>query len=102
MRPIPEIGPSQNHRDDGSFQAGRALDRKIDRAWSLRLDPIAEAAQRAVGSNHCVDAGAEGVKGGVTSSALHDRLDLGPVLIVVAQRRQRDLWLPRLAITKDQ
>ena len=55
MRPIPEIGPSQNHRDDGSFQAGRALDRKIDRAWSLRLDPIAEAAECAVGGQRRAD-----------------------------------------------
>jgi hypothetical protein len=32
----------------------------------------------------------------------HDRVDLGPVLVVVAQRRERDLGLSRLAVPQDQ
>ena len=39
---------------------------------------------------------------GGEGSSLHDRLDLGTVQVMVAQRRQRDLGLPRLAITQDQ
>ncbi len=43
------------------------------------------------------DAGAEGVESLVTRCPLDDRFDLGAVLVVVAQRRERDLRLARLA-----
>ena len=68
----------------------------------LSLDPVAETAQRSVGSNCRADAGAEGVESGVSGGTLHDRLDLGPVLVVVAQGRKRDLRIPRLAVAEDQ
>ena len=47
-------------------------------------------------------AGGSGVKGGVTVGALHARLDLGPMLIVVGQRRQRHLGLAWLAVAQEQ
>jgi hypothetical protein len=65
------------------------------------LDPVAEAAQRAVGGNHRADAGAERVEGGITSGTLHDCLDLGLVLEMVAQRRQGHFRLTRLAVPQD-
>ncbi len=43
------------------------------------------------------DAGAEGVESLVTRCPLDYRFDLGAVLVVVAQRRERDLRLARLA-----
>lgn len=55
-----------------------------------------------IGSNRRADAGAECVEAGVTGRALHDRLDLGPVLVMVTQGRQRHLRLPRLAVAQDQ
>ena len=45
---------------------------------------------------------AEAVERRVTRCALHDRLDLGSVLELVGERRQRHLRLPRLAIAQDQ
>jgi len=42
------------------------------------------------------------VEGGVTLTALHDRLDLGAVLVVVAQRQQGNRGLPRLVVSQDQ
>jgi hypothetical protein len=89
----------RNHR---RLQTGGTLDRQIDRARRSRLDPVAEPAQRAVGGKRRADAGAEGIEDGVTGGALHDRLDLGPVLVVVAKGRERHLGLPRLAIAQDQ
>ena len=41
-------------------------------------------------------------KADVTVGALNDSLDLGAVLVVVAQGRQRDLRLARLTIAEDQ
>ena len=75
---------------------------QIDRTRRFCLDPIAEAAQRAVCGNRRADAGAEGIEGGVTGGTLHDRLDLRSVLVVVTQRRERDLGLAWLAVAQDQ
>ena len=60
---------------------------KIDGARRFRLDPVAEPAQRAVGGERCADAGPESIEGCVSVCALNDRLDLGPVLVVIAQPR---------------
>lgn len=76
-------GIVQDDRDHGRLQAGRAIHWQIDRLRGLRLHPVAEAAERADG-------------------ALHDRLDLGAVLVVIGEWRQRDLRLTRLAIAQDQ
>ena len=49
FKPADARGIVKHHRDDGGLQAGRAFDRQIDRPRRFRLDPVAEAAQRAVG-----------------------------------------------------
>ena len=51
----------------------------------LSLNPVAETAQSAVDGNGSADAGAQCVEGGVTPRALHDRLDLGLVVVMVAK-----------------
>ena len=91
----------QHNRNDGRLQAGSALDGQIDQSRRFRLNPVAEAAQRAVGDNRRADAGGQYVESGVTRRALHDRFDLAAVLVVVAQRRQCDLGLSRFAIAQD-
>jgi hypothetical protein len=58
--------------------------------------------QRAVGGECRADAGDQRIEGGDTVGALHDRLDLGGVLVVVGERRERDLRLPWLAVAQDQ
>ena len=60
----------QHHRDHGGLQAGRALDRQIDRARGFGLDPVAEPAQRPVGGKRCADAGGQRVECRVTIGAL--------------------------------
>ena len=92
----------KDHRNHRRLQAGRAFDRQIDRARRFRLDPIAEPTQRPVGRDGRADAGAEGVEGSITVGALNDRLDLGAVLVVVRERRKRDLGFARLAVAQDQ
>lgn len=92
----------QHHWYDCGLQRRRALNRQIDRSRCLRLDPIAEAAQCAVGCNSPADAGGQRVEGGVTVGALDHSLDLGAVLVVIAERRQRDLGFSRFAVTQDQ
>ena len=92
----------QHHLNDGRLQAGRALDRHIDRTWRFGFDPVTEAAQHAVGGDGRADAGSQIVERGITRRALDHSLNLGAMLIVVAQRRQRHLGLPRLAVTQDQ
>jgi hypothetical protein len=78
VRPQIIWAKDRHHR---RLQACGTVDGQINRTGSLRLDPVAEA-----------------VEGCVTGSTLHCRLDLGPVLVVVAQGRQRDLGLSRLAV----
>ncbi len=49
------------------------------------------------------DAGGQRVEGRVPAGAgLHDRLDLGAVLVVVAERRERHRRLARVAVAQDQ
>lgn len=48
------------------------------------------------------NAGAEIIEQFIAVITLNDRLDLGAVLVVVAQRGQRDLGLPRLAVAQYQ
>ena len=100
-RPVRRTTAKQARDRHRRLQAGGTFDRQIDRARRFCLYPVAEAAKRSVGGNRRANAGAEGVKGGVTGRTLHDRLDLGPVLVVVAQRRQRHLGLPRFAVAQD-
>ena len=92
-------------QDDGNhrrLQRRRALDRQIDGGWGFGFDPVTETAQRAVSLQRCADGGDEGVKGaGPTSASLDDDLQLGAVLVVVAQGRQCDLRFARLAIAQD-
>ena len=60
-------------------------------------------AERAVGREHGADAGGERVEGRVPAGAgLHDRLDLGAVLVVVAERREGHRRLARVAVAQDQ
>ena len=76
---------------------------RIDRPWRLCLDPVAEAAERAVGREAECRRRRRGVEGRVAAGAgLHDRLDLGAVLVVVAERRQRHRRLARVAVAQDQ
>jgi len=92
----------QNDRDHRCFQRLAALDGQINRLGSFSLDPVAQAAQRAVGGERRANAGAKRVEGGITVSALDHRLDLGAVLVMVSQRRERRLRLPRFTIAQDQ
>jgi hypothetical protein len=77
----------QHDRDGGRLQRCRAIDRKLDRPWRLRLDPVAEPAERTIPGKRCADDAAQSVEGGITGGGLHDCLDFGAVLVVVAQRR---------------
>jgi hypothetical protein len=92
----------QDDKNHQRLQVGGAIDGQIDWARRFRLDPVTETAQRAVGDNRRADAGAKRVEGGVTGRALHDRFDLGSMLIVVTKRRQRDLGFAGLAVAQDQ
>lgn len=69
-----------------------------ERARGFRLHPVTNAAQRLVGGNCRADAGTERIEHGVTTGALHNRLDLGAAPVVV----QRHLGLPRLAVSQYQ
>lgn len=89
----------RNHR---RFQAGRALNGQIDGARGFGFDPVAKPAQRPVCGNCNADAGAEGVEGSVSVGTLYYRLDFGAVLVVIGDRRQRDLGVSRFAIAQDQ
>jgi hypothetical protein len=65
----------QHDWDHGSLQAGRALDRQIDRPRRVRLDPVAEPAEGSVGREQGADAGGQAVEGGVPrGGGLDDRL----------------------------
>lgn len=66
------------------------------------IDPAADAAKYAVGGNHCAYSGAESAKGRAKARPLHDRLDLGPAPVVIAQRRKGDLGIPRFTVAHDQ
>lgn len=55
-----------------------------------------------VGGERRANAGGQPVEVGVPIGALHDRFDLGAVLVVVAQRRERHLRLARFAVPQDQ
>ena len=86
-----------------AFSARRAIDGEIDRARRFGLDPVAEAAQRAVGRERRADAGGERVERRVAAGAgLHHGLDLGAVLVVVAERRERHRRLAGIAVAQDQ
>ena len=88
----------QHYRNDGRLQARRALD-------GLRrcgLNPIAKASERAVRRKPRADLPAERVEGRITNGALTDRFDLSSVLVVISERRQRNLRISRLAVTQDQ
>ena len=91
-------GIVQHDRYDGGLHARRALDGQIDRPWGFRLDPVTEPAQRAVGGESRADAGGQHVEGSVTVGTLHDRLDLGTVLVVVTQWRQGHFGFAWLAV----
>ena len=59
--------------------------------------------ERAVGREGGADAGGQRVEGRVAAGAgLDDRLDLGAVLVVVAERRERHRRLARVAVAQDQ
>jgi hypothetical protein len=92
----------QHHWDHGGLQADRALDWQIGRAGRLRLDPVAEPAERSISRKDRADAGGERGKAGVPIQALDHQLDLGTVLVVVSERRERHRGLPRVAIAQDQ
>ena len=68
----------------------------------LCLDPIADATERAVGRQQVANAGAEVIERRVPIRTLHDRLDLGTMLVVIGERRQGHLRLLRLAVAQDQ
>ncbi len=92
----------QDHRDHSRRQAGRTLDRQIDRARRFPLDPVAEAAECPVSSKCRANAGAERVEGRVTVGALYDSLYLGTVPIVEPQGRERHLRFSGFAVAQDQ
>jgi hypothetical protein len=95
-------GVVQHDGDDRGLQRRRALDGQIDGRRGLGFDPVADAAQRAVGFKRRADGGDQGVEAaGPTGACLDDDLQLGPVLVVVAQRRQGHLRFARLAIAQD-
>ena len=95
-------GVVQHDRDRRSLQRRRALDGQIDRGRGFGFDPIAEAAKRAVGFQRSTDGGDQGVEGGgPAATCLDNDLQLGPVLVVIAQGRQRHIWLAWLAIAQD-
>jgi hypothetical protein len=61
-----------------------------------------EAAEGAVRFKSRADGGDQCVEGaGPAGARLDNDLQLGAVLVIIAQGRQRDLWIAGLAITQD-
>jgi hypothetical protein len=76
---------------------------ELDRARRLGLNPATETAQGAVGRERSAYAGRQRVEDRVAAgTGLHHRLDLGPVLVVVAERRERHRRLAWIAVAQDQ
>ena len=93
----------QDDRDDRGFQRRRAVDSEVDRSRRLGLDPVAETAEGALGREQAADARGQVIEGGVPPTPrLDDRLDLGAVLVVVAERRERHRRLAGIAVAQDQ
>ena len=70
-----------------AFNAAAPSTGKSTEGRGFRFDSIAEAAQRAVRCQRGTDAGDQVFKGaGPAGSGLDDNLQLGPVLLVKAQR----------------
>ena len=92
----------QHDRDDRGLQGRRAVDGEIDRSRRLSLDPVAgppSVRSRERGA----DAGGQRVEGRVSvRPGLDHRLDLGAVLVVVAERRKRHRRLAGIAVAQDQ
>lgn len=97
-----KCGVVQHNGNHRGFQGCCPLDGQIDGARGLSFDPVAETAQRPVGGNGLAYVGAEVIEGCIAGRALNDSFDLCPVLIMVGQRRKRDLGLARLAVAQDQ
>lgn len=92
----------QHDGDHRRFQGDSALDRQIDGGRGLGFDPIAKAAKRAVSFKCGADGGDQSVEGaGPAGASLDDDLQLGAVLVMVTQGRQRHLWFARLAVAQD-
>jgi hypothetical protein len=92
----------QHDRDDAGLESGRPFYGQVNRARRLSLDPVAEPAERAISRKDRADAGRERGKAGVPIQALDHRLDLGTVLVVVSERRERHRGLAGIAVAKDQ
>jgi len=77
----------QHDRDDRGLPGRGAVDCEVDRARRLRFGPVAQAPESAVGREQRADARGQRIEGGVPAAPrLHDRLNLGAVLVVVAKR----------------
>ena len=78
------------------------LDGQVDRCRGFRFDPVAEAAERPVRLQRRADSGDQVIEcAGPAGARLDDDLQLGPVLVMVAQGRKRHLRLARIAVSQD-
>ena len=88
---------------DRGLQCSCAVDSEIDRPWRLGFDSVVEPTEGAVGREHGADAGGERAEGGVsTNPCLHHHLELGAMLVVVSERRERDSRPAGVAVAHDQ
>ena len=95
-------GVVQDDGDHGRLQGRRAFDGQVERGRGLGFNPVTEAAERSIRLQSRADGGDQVIKrAGPAGTRLDDDLQLGPVLIVIAQRRQRHFRLARLAIAQD-
>lgn len=92
----------QHDGDHRGLESNGALDRQIGRGRGFRLDPIAKAAECAVGGQRRADRRDQRVENRRTIiCGLNDNLQFRPVLIVIAQRRQRHLRIAGLTIAQN-
>lgn len=92
----------QDDGDDRRLQRRCTLDGQVDRRRGFGFNPVAEPLQRAIRFQRGADGGDQIVEGaGPAGARLDDDLELGPVLVVVAQGRQGHLRFARLAIAQD-
>ena len=92
----------QNNGDHRCLQGSGTFDWQIDRGRGFRFDSVAEAAEGAVDSQSSANCSYQRVEScRPVSGGLDNNLQFRAMLIMIAQWRQRDLRLPRLAIAED-
>jgi hypothetical protein len=95
-------GVVQDDGDHRCLQRRRALDGQIDRSRGFGLNPVADTAKGAVGFKRRADGSDQLVESaGPAIGGLDNDFQLGAVLVVKTQWRQRDFGLTWLAVPQD-